>query len=125
MNTPHTLADALIVVALAGAFVVWMYLRHKERQRRMEIVHQERVIAMDKGIPLPELPGEPIKPPADPRDMLIHGIAWVAMGLGGILALRLTAMQINGMALWPLPLPLLLLGVGLLLFYVLANPRSR
>ena len=125
MNAPHTFADALIVVALAGAFVVWMYLRHKERQRRMEIVHQERVIAMDKGIPLPELPGEPIKPPADPRDILIHGIVWVAMGLGGILALRLTAMQVNGMALWPLPLPLLLLGVGLLLFYVLANPRSR
>ena len=125
MNTPPTFAEALIVVALVAAFVAWIFLRHKERQRRMEIVHQERLIAMDKGIPLPELPGEPVKPAADPRKILIHGIAWVAMGLGGILALRLTAMQVNGIALWPLPLPLFLLGVGLVLFYVLGNPRSR
>jgi len=125
MNTPNTFPDALIVIALVGAFVAWLYLRHKERQRRMDIVHQERLIAMDKGIPLPELPGELVKPPADPKEMLMHGIAWVVMGLGGILALRLTAMQVNGMALWPLPLPLFLLGVGLILFYVLANHRSR
>lgn len=125
MNTPHTLADALIVIALTGALVAWLYLRHKERQRRMEIVHQERLVAMDKGMPLPELPGEPVKPPADPRNMLVHGIAWVSMGLGGILALRLTAMQVNGTALWPLPLPLLFLGVGLVLFYVLGSQRSR
>jgi len=73
MNTPHTLADALIVFALAGAFVAWLYFRHKERQRRIDIVHQERLIAMDKGIPLPELPSEPVKPPADPsRDGQDH-----------------------------------------------------
>ncbi len=125
MNTPNSFAEALIVIALAGAFVGWLYLRHKERQRRMDIVHQERLVAMDKGIPLPELPAEPARPPSDPREMLVHGIAWVAMGLGGILALRLTAMEMDGMPLWPLPLPLFLLGVGLILFYVLVTHRSR
>lgn len=127
MNTPHTLADALIVIALAALFGLFLYFRHKERQRRLEIVHQERMTAMDKGIPLPELPSVPAETskPTDPREMLVHGIAWTAMGVGGILALRLTAMQVNGTMIWPLPLPLALLGVGLILFYVLASTRTR
>lgn len=124
MNTPNSLADALIFIALAGVFLGWLYLRHRERARRMEIVHQERLAAMDKGIPLPELPAEPTKQPPDPRMIVVHGVAWVAMGLGGALALRLTSMNIDGTPLWPLPIPLLLLGIGLILFYVLVSrPR--
>jgi len=125
MNTTHSFPDALIVLALVGAFVGWLYFRNKERQRRMEIVHQERLVAMEKGFPLPELPSEPAKAPEDPRDMLIHGVAWAAMGLGGMLALRLTGMNINGTPVWPLPLPLLLLGVGLMLVQALAGHRHR
>lgn len=125
MNTPNSIADALIVIALAALFGLYLHLRHKERSRRLEIVHQERLVAMDKGIPLPELPVEPAKQPRDPRDIVIHGVAWLAMGLGGSLALGLTGMNFNGTPLWPLPLPLLLLGVGLILFYVLVTRPTR
>jgi Domain of unknown function (DUF6249) len=124
MNTPNTLPDALIVIALAGAFVAWIYLRHRERQRRLEVVHQERLVAIDKGIPLPEWPSEPLKAPADPRAIVIHGLAWVALGLGSMVALWMSALQVGGTVLWPLPLPLFLLGVGLILYYVLVA-RSR
>jgi len=117
MNTPHTLADAVIVLALAGAFVAWLFLRHRERQRRLDIVHQERLAAMDKGIPLPELPMDAPKAPADPRLILVHGIAWTTLGLGSMIALWITAVQFSGTMVWPLPLPLFLLGVGLILFY--------
>lgn len=125
MNPTHSFADALIVLILAGALVAWLYFRHRERQRRVEIVHQERLAAMEKGIPLPELPAEPTKAPEDPREMLIHGVAWVAMGLGGVLAMSLTGMAIDGTPLWPLALPLLLLGIGLILVYLFTSPRSR
>lgn len=125
MNTTNSFADALIVLALTGAVVAWLYFRNKERQRRMEIVHQERLVAMEKGFPLPELPSEPAKAPKSPRELLIHGVAWVAMGSGGALALRLTAMNINGTPAWPLPLPLLLLGLGLILVYALDGRRAR
>ena len=125
MNTTHSLPDALIVLALAGALVAWLFIRSRERQRRIEIVHKERLVAMDKGVPLPELPSEPAKAPADPRDMLIHGVAWVAMGLGGGLAMLVTGMQIDGTPLWPLALPLLFLGVGLMLVYLLVDRRTR
>ena len=125
MNTTNSFPDALIVLALVGALVAWLYFRNKERQRRMDIVHQERLVAMERGFPLPELPSEPTKPPGDPGQMLIHGVAWVAMGLGGMLALGLTAMNINGTPIWPLPLPLLLLGVGLIVVHVLVGRRPR
>lgn len=123
MNTPHTLADALIVFALVGAFVVWALLRHKERNRRLDLIHQERLAAMEKGIPVPEWPSDPPKRPADPRAMLVHGITWIAFGLGGMIALRVAGLQINGTPLWPLQLPLFLLGVGLVIVYGLVRPR--
>ena len=125
MNTTNSFPDALIVLALVGAFVAWMYFRSKDRQRRMEVVHQERLVAMDKGFPLPELPSEPVKAPDDPSDMLVHGMAWLAMGLGGVVAMWLTGMHIDGTPLWPLALPLLFLGVGLTLVPFLSGRRPR
>ena len=122
----HSVGDGLIMAALAGALVAYLYFRHVERRRRLEIIHQERVAAMDKGIPLPELPLEPARAPRspDPRAILIHGIAWLAMGGGGMLALRFGPWP-NGPALWPLAFPLAFLGLGLVLYYALASDRRH
>ena len=121
----HTLGDAYIVAAIAAAFVVYLYLKHVERQRRLEIVHQERVAAMEKGIPLPELPLDlPRVPrPLDPRVPLLHGIAWTALGFGGVVALLIVGPLPNGTMIWPLPLPLMFLGFGLILYYFLVSDR--
>lgn len=123
----HTMADALIVAALAAALMGYLYLRHAARQRRMEIVHKERLVAMEKGIPLPELPLDPPRDqrPPDPRAPLLHGVVWTAFGFGGMAAMLVIGPLPNGMAVWPLALPLLFLGVGLILFYVLASNRAR
>jgi len=122
----HSAGDGIIVAALAAAVVAYLYFRHVERQRRLEIVHQERLAAMEKGIPLPELPLDPprVPKPPDPRAFLIHGIVWSALGGGAMLALRLIELWPDGPALWPLPLPLVLLGVGLILCYALASDRA-
>jgi hypothetical protein len=122
----HTVGDGIIVAALAAALVAYLYFRHIERQRRLEIAHQERLTAMEKGIPLPEFPLDPPKVPTppDPRDTLIHGIVWLALGGGAMLTLRLIGPQANAPILWPLPLPIALLGIGLILYYALAaRPR--
>lgn len=123
----HTLGDGIIVAALAAAFVAYLYFRHIERQRRLEIVHQERLAAMEKGIPLPELPLDPpkVRRPPDPRAPLIHGIVWLALGGGAMLALQLIRPWPNAPVLWPLPLPIVLLGIGLMLYYALATERTR
>jgi hypothetical protein len=122
----HSVGDGLIVAALAGALVAYLYFRHVERRRRLEIIHQERVAAMDKGIPLPELPLDPTKDsgPVDPRAPLMHGLVWVSLGIGGMVALAFGPFP-NGSSIWPLPVPLVTLGGGLILYYVLASERGR
>jgi Domain of unknown function (DUF6249) len=123
----HSLGDGIIVAALAAAFVAYLYFKHRERQSRLEVIHQERLAAMEKGIPLPELPLDPtrVSKPPDPRAPLIHGLVWSALGGGAMLTLWLIGPQLSSRVLWPLPLPIALLGVGLILYYVLAVDRTR
>ena len=123
----HSLGDGIIVIAIAAAIVAYLYFKHLARQQRLEIIHKERLVAMEKDIPLPELPLDPISVPTprDPREPLLHGIAWTALGGGAMLALLLVGPTANDVVLWPWPLPLLLLGIGLILYYALASDRSR
>lgn len=127
MNAPTSFPDALIVIALSALLGWCLHLRKSERQRRLEVIHQERLAAMDKGIPLPELPLEAAqhKAPMDPREYLVHGLVWLGLGGGAMAAFYLFPIQFNGASAWPLPLPLVMLGGGLVLFYVLASRRSR
>ena len=122
----HSLGDGIIVAAIAAAIVAYLYFGHVERRRRLEILHQERLAAMDKGIPLPELPLDParVPKPPDPKATLIHGIVWSAFGIGAMITLRFSSVP-NAPALWPLPLPIAFLGVGLILYYALASERAR
>jgi hypothetical protein len=121
-----SIGDGIVVAAIAAAVVAYWYFKHLERERRLELIHQERVAAMDKGIPLPELPLEEVRTPPsrDPRAPLLHGLVWTALGGGGMLALALIGAPQHTPELWPLPLPLFFLGIGLLLYYALAShPR--
>jgi hypothetical protein len=52
----HTIGDGIIVVALAAALVAYLYFKHAERHHRLQLVHQERQFAMEKGLPLPAFP---------------------------------------------------------------------
>src|SRR5688572_19711960 len=105
----HSIGDGIIVAAVAAAIVAYLYFKHVERRRRLELLHQERLAAMDKGIPLPELPldAPKVRTPPDPRAPLIHGIVWSALGGGAVLALLLFP-RADTQALWPLPLPIAL-----------------
>ena len=111
-------------MSVAAAFVAWLFMKHRERQRRIEIVHEERMAAMQKDIPLPELRFEeaPAPSPGDPHAMLLHGLVWLAFGVGGMLALLFIAPD---RPFWALPLPLTLLGGGLVLYYALTRDRAR
>ena len=119
----HRIGDGIVVMAIAAGFVGYWYFRHRERQRRLEIVHAERMAAMDKGIPLPELPIDPPHTPAppDPRWPLVAGIVLTTLGGGAMAALNLSEVTHH---VWSLPLPLATVGVGFLLFYFLATERS-
>ena len=98
----HTIGDGMIVVALAADLYGYSYLKHLGRQRRLEIIHQERLTAMDKGIPLPEFPIDPprVQKMPNPHVPLILGIVLVAFGAGSMAALRLMATADNRRAVY-------------------------
>jgi hypothetical protein len=117
-NSGNNVWDAIIVVALAAAFLGYSYLRSRERQRRLDILHQERLQAMEKDIPLPELPIDPLVvktagPPDASVGMLI-GAVLLAFGLGSMLMLYLLP---GFRSLWPAPLPIAFIGGGLLIAF--------
>jgi hypothetical protein len=117
----HSYPEALIVIALTAGFLGYQYLKMRERQRRMEILHAERLAAMDKGIPLPELPFDPPaqawKEPPDRTVPLAIGIVLAAFGFG---AMAMLAFLAEDKPYWAVPLPIAMMGLGLVLYYHLS-----
>jgi len=115
--------------------LIW-HLKGRRRERRMEMIHKERMMAMEKGIPLPELP-DFAEPPVrsaiaeavgpiriNPRWPLGLGAVFVMVGAGISLALWLTTEQDPHNA-WPVGLVAVFFGIGLALHYFLTRPASR
>lgn len=118
MNHSNSIGDGIVVLALAAAFLGYLYLKFREKQHYLEILHAERLAAIEKDIPLPELPIEPLfvktaRPP-DARVGALIGIVLLFFGLGSMLALWL----LPGLhAYWPAPLPVTFIGGGLLIAF--------
>jgi hypothetical protein len=114
--------------------VAW-HLRSARRQRRLELQHQERMLAMEKGIPLPELPeyGEPARRPfvaevigqvrINPRWPLGIGSVFLMLGIGMCLALALSQ-EPEHYRVWSFGLIPAFFGLGLVLHYGLTRPRA-
>jgi hypothetical protein len=69
--------------------------------------------AMEKGVPLPELPIDPPLAPRDPRVPLIVSIVLATFGGGTRMASVIMAAGKNH---WAAPLPVTLVGIGLMLY---------
>ncbi|HEV2687198.1 MAG TPA: DUF6249 domain-containing protein [Bryobacteraceae bacterium] len=68
------------------------------RYRKQILAHQERMAALEKGAPLPELPAEPA--PWSPRVYLLRGLIWLFGGIG--LAAFLLALSVTSQEQWQL-----------------------
>lgn len=111
-------------------FLVLGYLNWRQHQRRLEMLHQERMAAIEKGLPLPEMPDlDGIKPWTRstkhyPNAVLVLGIILVAVGAGGMGAMALSPIsQLHDF--WSTPLPLALVGIGLLLYHFLIRRSTQ
>ncbi|HSM76897.1 MAG TPA: hypothetical protein VLT57_04705, partial [Bryobacteraceae bacterium] len=86
----YTIGDGMVALALAGGIVGYLYLKHQTRQKRLEIIHQERMSAMEKGIPLPEFPLEPAQESrgGDPEAVIpILGTVLSTLSVGAMIVL--------------------------------------
>ena len=119
-----TIGDGMVSLALAGGIVGYLYLKHQSRQQRMEIIHKERLVAMEKGIPLPEFPVEQEKRGSDPDNVIpILGIILSTLSIGTMIVLYFT-LDADSRSFWVAPLPFAFMGVGLVGFHLL-NARAR
>ena len=120
----YTIGDGMVTFALAGSIVGYLFMKHQSRQKRIEIIHQERMAAMEKGIPLPELPLEPSRErrPPDPTVLPILGTVLLSLSVGTMIVLALI-LEAPSHGFWVSPLPFTFLGVGLIAYhYLLAKP---
>jgi hypothetical protein len=71
-----SIGDGLAVIGLAAGYVGYKYIIHLNRKKRLEVIHEERMAAMEKGIPLPEFSLDPPESPdvPDPNVLPILGI---------------------------------------------------
>jgi hypothetical protein len=112
-----------------GLFWGMTYLRRRSRDRRLEMLHKERMAAMEKGIPLPELPDIEVLEAQThrvrrPVSMLLPAIVCIAAGAGAMMALNL-APDPDLHRVWTLPLPVVFVGFGLLLYHLLTQRSSN
>ncbi len=117
------------VFGWAAVILVAWHLRNVRREVRLRMIHEERMKAMEKGIPLPEFPelDPPRNPsrwldrPLNPRWPLGVGAFVSVMGLGVALALFLSGDSYH-QKVWPFGLLGPFAGVGLFLQYRLMHP---
>ena len=123
----YTIGDGIATTALAGAFVGYQYLKHKSRAARLEVLHKERLVAMEKGIPLPELPPDPesdAKNP-DPDSVLpILGTVLFTLSVGTMIVIYVMQPS-GGNGFWVAPLPFAFMGAGLVVFHLLRQDANR
>ena len=128
-NWRISIADLIFAIALAGVFITpaWLsYLQYRARRRSSEMIHQER---MAKGIPLPELSNfVPILSPQpkhpNPQASLLTGIISLCASIGAMIVMFIV-LPLENRAFWILPLPLALIGIGLMIYYVLFRRNAK
>ncbi len=128
---------ALAFAALLAFFLGAFYLKQKKLQQKREFLHRERMLAMEKGIPLPELPEAD-----EAQDQLVLariaqstsgffrnfplglGLVLLFGGAGVVTALRMSPKD-EFQDFWTLGLVPVFLGVGLILYYLLTRESRK
>jgi hypothetical protein len=120
----NSIGDGIATLAVAGSIVSYLFMKHHSRQKRLEIIHQERMAAMEKGIPLPEFPLDTPRErrPPDQRVLPILGVVLATLAIGTMIVLALNP-PAESHGFWVAPLPFAFLGVGLIVcHFLLARP---
>lgn len=120
------------IFACAVVLIVIWHLRSKRRIEQMSMIHQERMRAIEKGIPLPEFPDlseeanmqrfDPVftPPKLNPRWPLGLG-ALIAMAGAGFMMAGLLAGDPDFGQMWSLGVFGIFIGFGFVLYYFLTR----
>lgn len=120
------------VFGWAAFFLALRRLRDQKRQRKLELIHKERMAAMERGIPVPEMPdyeeaagpGVFARMRLNPRWPVGLGAFTIIMGAGVSIVLRMSGDPYHN-EVWPFGLLGVFFGLGLFLYYGLTRPDGR
>ena len=135
----YSALGAVWVFGFAAVLLVAWHLRNRRRLEKLQIIHEERMKAMEKGIPLPEFPdleeseskiilGKALASnieatPWNPKWPLGVGALLIMGGLGTTVAMMLSNFQ-DSNQLWPFGMIGVFVGVGFFFFYALTRTKS-
>jgi len=116
---------------LAAVFFLVIRSQNLQRYRiRLELIQKERLVAMEKGVPMPELPdydnghhARRVLPEFHPRSVLGLGIILIFGGIGTTVGLMLSGdpeLNVN----WSMGLIPAFVGVGLVLHYLVTRKND-
>ena len=119
------------VFGWAAFYLILRAINTVRWRARLELIHKERLMAIEKGHPLPELPEYEERPrisivsrvTLNPRWPLGLGAIAIMTGLGSSLAMWLSRESYHN-DVWPMGLIGVFFGLGLFLHYALTRPTS-
>jgi len=139
-----TIGDGMQALALAGGIVGYVFVKYRSRQQKLQIIHQERMAAMEKQLPLPEFSLEPAPQPCQPNLTVVPilGTVLLTLSLGAMIVLYLTlpapsrgfsipslpfylVVPAQSHGFWASPLPFALMGVGLIALHFSTTRTAR
>ncbi|MBS1718775.1 MAG: hypothetical protein JSS72_13690 [Armatimonadetes bacterium] len=123
--TNNTVGDGLVAIAQVALILGLVYFYIQWRKRKLEVVHEERMAAMDKGIPLPEFPENLFGKKEQDRTVLpLLGLVLFSLSVGTMVTLTLILPEASKhMAI--LPMPFAFLGAGFLAYHYLSEGAGR
>lgn len=109
------LVGGSLTIAFIIMIIIIVWVRERSKRLRDKMIHEERLAAIDKGVPVPALPAAPPRP----RNYVMRGMVWMAIGLG-LLALAWSEAD------FPLGVGLIFVFIGLaILIAHLLTTRHR
>lgn len=115
-----------LALAIIFAYIGYrQWLRHQQRV----LIHKERLLAIEKGVELPPWPVPVSSGFGVENIMLLSGLVWLALGIGGLIAAYAIVPQLQNLPEPPplnlglVGIPVALIGVAHLIVY--ARLRRR
>jgi len=118
MNELKEILISIVAIGLPLSIpIIYLVLNYRKRLRLIELVHAERLAAIERGMEVPALPVEILGSPPVSRSTLLPGLVWLFVGLALIAGLHGIGAYagVGGLSIWGL-VPTAV-GVAYLIYY--------
>jgi hypothetical protein len=126
----------ILILGLIGASLIRRHLREAKQLQLRQIIHEERIKAMEHSLPLPETRDSELIPSIQPQHRLPSAVLWVRIialfvGLtcifGGIgMTIGFYGAEVDDLnQAWSVGLIPVFIGIGLMIFYVMSRKLTH